>query len=1654
MKRLIIGLISGCILAAVAFSSDVIGAERGLWVWSISERIVDDFVASDSSITLWEDFISFIEAPHGNPDARIANVYMSTYTYTILQPEYMRLFLAEMNSRGFKVYIVLADPEFSIPRDYDDERGNIRPDFEEKIDKIITFQKKSGVVERYAGIMLDMEPHLLQGPPGALMDFFNPNDFPVIWSTYLNDLEYGWEAVQEYNTMYEPDMTFSDAVAWWYDIPVDRNGDGTLDNLANDIIQYVSYYTVQAYRETSVGIQSAAEGEMVLAATADPDFPKQCLIGVETIPVEPISITFWEQGNEVFETALSELETIYQDNDAFAGFAIHAYEDSTIGKQGYQHLESSSTSKAPVITITFPNGVPLDGISFSDDFTVEWDVFNPDNQSYDVEISYKKQSEVSNQSVPWNVLYTGNNIPASTKSGSTVFDIEHENESTTSSDRLILRASISYNDNDAVTTYDHSNYGIGVNEVPDKSEWSDPLAAPQPGYAQSFQVIADNEGTLHGTFYYGYTKVPAPGVYYTRSTDGGSSWSTVNLSPDTYDPDTKGTWPRKPSIAKRGSTVAVAWIEDTEKNTFNAGFTDRVIYAQLNTNNGADDGWLAEKVTVANGPRNRVGYPQVIIDNEGAVHITWSASYDGGVTAIEHARFVYNGSTGEWDNDGVEPVAQSALEILNTPSMHYSNNTLHCAWGAYKKEEIESTLGEYVFEETFEQYSTAYPLQGFEWTMGGEEFLDHFVQIYNNNKYLVIPVSSPSGGVRPWVSFSLRRKNAWNPPLSLDGARISLSIKSDFINAVPDVMGVQIYTTEIGSTQKKWFGLNDAMLQDIPSSAEGWKTLTFEMQNVAFIENIQKQPDYSKIENILIGCFQMVNDYYANNNKVYIDSVIIQEASSTNTIPASMRIMSRSKTGSAWEDEQEVYTREYDTEQLYSGASSDFENYPVYFPKITSNSSHIYIVWQDTKVGTPGVTDLPEFSNVYFAKRDISAPPAEWDNEVLLAQNAYAPAISLWDNGDETIQVVYGTNYQTYIVEDTYSGELAYKESINAGLSWSGELFVDGSGEAGGIRRPYICNTGTGMQGQHIASYPFIYTDENGITTTCWVNGGQHLDGTDSTEAEEIFKVRNTIVLQRPASPFSDVRGNNGFFVQWTTPPTSYAPIAYRLRRIANNDPATITYMNSGDSIYALSYSDNDSIQDNVHYRYEVSYVVDHVNSPWSVASNVVTRGTDLLLEDFELDTFGSLYTGNDLEVTTQNAPMTAVVTDETADSGDRSFKVTFIDNDTASNKGSIASIIFPSVMDLSGYSSIELGIKFNPSPGMIERTVKLTVMEDGTKEAYQVGSEIMLENDGEWHTYQLFLDQLGKEEDSKADATIDLNKIRYLNIVAWNNGSTSFYIDNIWLRRPNGDNVILSLSPSVLNLAEPIKNQAEAAGFMINQPLTPLVLEYGNAREPWVLRIYTPSEITNNSGDQYIIRHNGLVRYDRDTDTVYPTFNMPVKVWCSNFGPDGFLFDNDTIANPAYRQLGYPPIDNDYFFRGYDFNQNKTYELLPRSDDFVEGTGEGEYPFDLDGDGFKDNDHYFTEGDGRPTINEEPVWLFVPVLKHESVAPDPAAVVMDPADQDTWRILIDSLKGAGKHSLELYFSVFLGEEQIMNGAKPNGYGDYTGVIIVDLAYN
>ena len=89
--------------------------------------------------------------------------------------------------------------------------------------------------------------------------------------------------------------------------------------------------------------------------------------------------------------------------------------------------------------------------------------------------------------------------------------------------------------------------------------------------------------------------------------------------------------------------------------------------------------------------------------------------------------------------------------------------------------------------------------------------------------------------------------------------------------------------------------------------------------------------------------------------------------------------------------------------------------------------------------------------------------------------------------------------------------------------------------------------------------------------------------------------------------------------------------------------------------------------------------------------------------------------------------------------------------------------------------------------------------------------------------------------------------------------------------------------------------------------------------------------------------------------------------------------------------------------------------------------------PFDLDGDGYQPGDDFFAGGENRATIGEEPVWLYIPVLEHDTVEMDNENfIVMEEDNIETWRVLSDTFKGAGDHTLDLYFTVFVGTIQFL----------------------
>ena len=1631
--------------------------ERATWVWSNTDEIIEDFVNDDPVSMSWDDFISFCEAPHGDPNDRIVNIYMSPYEYMISNPEKMRAFLADMNSRGFNVYVVLADPAFAIPAK--------SVEFTTKIDDIMVFQKRGYSNERFAGIMLDIEPHL-NNVEGEGLNFYNPDHFNTLWNAYQALLIYCDQQIMEYNAQYSPDMTFSDAVAYWYSDSVDRDNDGVNEILMNDVMDYVSFYTVQAYRDTAAGvngIQDVAKEEIMAAANAG----KVCVVGVETMNVLPESITFHEEGHEALETALDTLYSTYYDNDAgFSSFYIHSYANGNIGEEGYQNLAPPIDDHAPLITITSPNGVQIEGIGFTSDITVTWEAFIPDSsKSYDVELAYTFESQLDNES-SWNVIDSDSNVSSAVTQSSSTFYVS--GVSTTNTDRIILRAKISYSPASGVplTTYDKSDFGIAINESPDANIWGTDIYLDTYAYPQGLKVISDNNNVLHSAYYYFHDSgSELPGVYYARSLDGGGNWQSEFIAPASGYDDGYGnyqtTYPRRPSMSKYDDTIAVAWVENIERD--NSGtMTEEVISLQINDNDGNPDNWFDSEIYVAYEEGGLLTNVEVYVDSNEDVHVIWE-SYVSYISSINYKKYTYNTGTGQWDAGTEEVITSddSGHYFFRSPAITSTTYGLHAIWGEYKNQTIETTVGAVVFQEPFDASYIPYTISNppptsiwapygagpFNGSSAGERTI-----LVTDSYGTYLRMEKPDYTDRCGLSHDDTQR--WYPGKNLANGTISFKIKTNLAAAVPNVINIVIRATTTNAGNPDFevvFEIPANQRLDLPAATTGWVIYEIPISTVSLPrESGWAIPNFANVKEIEL------NIEYTGAGFIDIDEFKGNQPGTIVQIDPAMRIVSSTKS-TDWEAEKEVFSQSYSLDQNYGGSTS-YLSYPLYFPKIVALGDYVYATWQVTTLGTPGADLLDQYSSVYFSKCDVSSSSNEWDDPSSpLAASGYTPSISVWNNsGTPTVQLVYSNNFAPVIAGELYTGDLLYRETVNGGSTWSDVTYlVSGSGDKNGIRRPYWSHPSLGHRAIQFLAPPFIYSDENGVSTVNWVNGGENGSGEETNVAEEFCKIRGTIFLPPPAPPFADLSDNDGNIIKWSPPNISYAPTSYKLRRIPDNDPESVYYVNGGNPIYGLSYHDNEGIVSGVHYRYELAYLVESTVSGWSSGSNAVKTDIYLLLDDFELDGSGESYTGSGFYTFTDD--IVGVRTTDDAYSGTHSYKITYTHQE---GSGSFLDIIFPATMDFSGYGSLDMQIKYNPLPNKVERIIILVLVDASGKE-YQVGSEIMLQNDGQWHLHHQFLDQTNKD--------LNISQITKMRFVTWEvtqqplqQGDTSFFVDDIKLN----NNPIVLISEDSLTCSNLFYQRGYEQGFVLNDPNDPINLIFGNGKVPWYLRIYTESQIEDNSSDQYDVLKDGLIRYDADNDTFFPEYNLPLKVWCSNFGPPGFL-DSTTneVVHPEYAVNGYPPITNRYFFRGYDFNKDRKIAGLLTSSEgpFIESENEGDnfYPFDLDGDGFFEGDDFFAEITDRVVLNEEPAWLFVPVKKHPTLEMDNDAIIMDPADDTTWRMLTDYLKGAGKHVVEMYFSVFFGLNQIetmVNSQEQtghhNGYGEYRGKIIVDMLFN
>jgi hypothetical protein len=176
--------------------------------------------------------------------------------------------------------------------------------------RVLDYNARAAPNERFDGINLDIEPHLLPE-----------------WSEKREVLlEQFLELSQAFMRMKHASgqsLPIGPAIPFWFD-GIDLHWNGNTKPASEHFIDLYDYVAVMDYRHRVEGRDG-----MIEHVRTELDYArrrgKQVVVGVEVSPNELAKVTFAGKSRAQFEQALEQTADAYRDNPAFAGFAIHHY---------------------------------------------------------------------------------------------------------------------------------------------------------------------------------------------------------------------------------------------------------------------------------------------------------------------------------------------------------------------------------------------------------------------------------------------------------------------------------------------------------------------------------------------------------------------------------------------------------------------------------------------------------------------------------------------------------------------------------------------------------------------------------------------------------------------------------------------------------------------------------------------------------------------------------------------------------------------------------------------------------------------------------------------------------------------------------------------------------------------------------------------------------------------------------------------------------------------------------------------------------------------------------------------------------------------------------------------------------------------------------
>ncbi len=274
--------------------------DRAIWTWEAeSYAMVEDTATT-------RDATAFL----GGHGINIVYLYADAYqgrNLLVDDPDAYRRQIRRIHRRGMKAYALLGSAYLHTERYI---RPHYRPQATAMLARVLDYNASAAPNERFDGINLDIEPHLLP-------DWSEKRE--VLLEQFL-DLSQAFMRMKHASGQSLP---IGPAIPFWFD-GINLHWNGNTKPASEHFIDLYDYAAVMDYRNRVEGRDG-----MIEHVRSELDYArrrgKQVVIGVEVSPNELTKVTFDGKSRAEFEQALSQTAAAYRDNAAFAGFAIHHY---------------------------------------------------------------------------------------------------------------------------------------------------------------------------------------------------------------------------------------------------------------------------------------------------------------------------------------------------------------------------------------------------------------------------------------------------------------------------------------------------------------------------------------------------------------------------------------------------------------------------------------------------------------------------------------------------------------------------------------------------------------------------------------------------------------------------------------------------------------------------------------------------------------------------------------------------------------------------------------------------------------------------------------------------------------------------------------------------------------------------------------------------------------------------------------------------------------------------------------------------------------------------------------------------------------------------------------------------------------------------------